>query len=43
MRKSEDIFKEPCIKMQNMVIINQIEALEKELAEVPEEENDKKD
>jgi hypothetical protein len=43
LRKSEDIFKEHCIKMQNMLIINQIEALEKEIAEVPEEETEKKD
>lgn len=38
LRTSEDIFKEPCIKMQNLVTLSKVEALEKELAEVPEDE-----
>lgn len=37
-RHSEDIFKEPCVKLQNLSVITDVEALEKELAEVPEDE-----
>lgn len=37
-RSSEDIFKEPCVKLQNLTVISEVEALEKELAEVPEDE-----
>ena len=35
-RQAEDIFKEPCVKLQNLDVIADVEALEKELAEVPE-------
>lgn len=38
LRHNEDIFKEPCIKMQNLVVIGEVEQLEKELAEIPEDE-----
>ena len=37
-RLHEDIFKEPCVKMQNLVVLEQVEKLQAQLAEVPEED-----
>mmetsp|Transcript_22914 Transcript_22914/g.35244 ORF Transcript_22914/g.35244 Transcript_22914/m.35244 type:complete len:468 (+) Transcript_22914:176-1579(+) len=37
-RHNEDIFKEPCIKMQNLLIIEQVEKLQANLAEIAEED-----
>ena len=41
-RHNEDIYKEPCVKMQNLEFIEQVEKLQAELNEVPEEENEKR-
>jgi hypothetical protein len=37
-RTSEDIFKEPAVKFQNLVILNRLEVLKEELAALPEGE-----
>jgi len=37
-RQNEDIFKEPCVKMQNLVVIEEVEKLNTQLGEIPEEE-----
>ena len=37
-RHNEDIFKEPCVKMQNMVIIERVEKLQAQFNEIPEED-----
>lgn len=37
-RQNEDIFKEPCVKMQNLVIIEQVEKLNAQLNEIAEED-----
>ena len=37
-RKNEDIFKEPCVKMQNLIVIEKVEKLQAQLAEVPEDD-----
>lgn len=37
-RQNEDIFKEPCVKMQNLIIIDQVEKLNAQLNEISEED-----
>lgn len=39
-RHNEDIFKEPCIKMQNTVMMEKIEKLQAQMNELPEEEEE---
>jgi hypothetical protein len=43
-RTSEDIFKEPCVKFSNLVIVNRLETLKEEMAALPEgeESNDER-
>lgn len=38
-RLHEDIFKEPCIKMQNLVVIEQVEKLNHHLTEIPDDDH----
>ena len=42
-RHNEDIFKEPCVKMQNMVIIEKVEKLQAQLAEIAEDDQAARD
>jgi hypothetical protein len=37
-RTSEDIYKEPCVKFSNLVIMNRLETLKEEIAALPEGE-----
>ena len=42
-RQNEDIFKEPCVKMQNLVIIEQVEKLTAQLNELAEDDAEGRD
>jgi hypothetical protein len=42
-RQHEDIFKEPCVKICNSIVIDRVEKLQAELGEVPEDDQEKRD